>query len=317
MIPQVLGTVVLFLLSAGMIFLGVVVFVQGRGNLSGRMQTYIDPVETNLSRGTAISGFQEIRAKLNEWLSILVSPESEMKLMSAHWPITNVEYILLRWVATLMAFLLGWLAFQNLIPGLGLALLIFVTPPIFLRWSINRRQQRFNNQLVDVLVLLTGGIRAGYSFLQAMDHVIQELPPPVSVELGRVRHEIRLGVSIREALQSLAERMDNKDLSLVVTAIIISQQVGGNMTQMMEVVTDTIRARTRLFNEVQSLTSQQRFTGQLLTFLPVIVAGILFLVNPTYMSRIFDPQLIWLPIGAGVSILIGNIIVRSLVNFDY
>jgi tight adherence protein B len=250
-------------------------------------------------------------------LAILVPPKSEEKLLAAHWPITFVEYLLLRIGLMVVVFLLVWLITTEIIPGIILAVLIFFIPNLAMEWSIKNRKNKFDKQLIDDLVLLTGGIRAGFSFLQAMDHVVKEMPPPISVELNRVTQEVRLGVSLKDALSHLADRMDNKDLNLVVTTIVISQRVGGNMTEMMEIVTETIRTRTRLFSEVQSLTSNQRFTGQLLTFLPAIVAGVLFLINPSYMGNLFKPELIWLPIGALIMILIGNIIVRRLVKFDF
>jgi len=311
------GLGLLFVLAGGLVFYGIFFMFGGGGDIADRMQAYVRSVGSSTDQGREGQMLSGFRLRLNEWLSIFASEDLDMELMSADWQITYIEYTLLRLLGVVLSFLFGWIVFQSILPGVGLAILIYFLPAIALRMSVNRRQNRFDNQLVDVLVLLTGGIRAGYSFLQALDHVIQELPPPASVEFGRVRQEIRLGISMREALFNLSERMENQDLSLVITAITITQQVGGNMTQMMEVVTDTIRARNRLFSEVKSLTSQQRFTGQMLSLLPVLVGGILFLINPSYMSRIFDPRLIWLPVAAGISVIIGNIIIRRMVKVEY
>jgi tight adherence protein B len=164
---------------------------------------------------------------------------------------------------------------------------------------------------------MEGGIRAGYSLLQALELVIEELPPPASDEFRRVRQEVGLGLPLSEALVNLSNRMQNKDLSLVVTAININTQVGGNLTTMITVVTQTIRERIQLFSEIRVLTAQQRYTGYLLTLLPFLVGGMLFVLNPEYMSRIFEPELLCIPVGALASILLGNLIIRQMVKVDF
>jgi tight adherence protein B len=239
-----------------------------------------------------------------------------MQLMSAHWPITEVEFMLIRIFGVVIGFGLGALLFQSVLPGFGLAIIALILPSMFLRWSINRRRIRFNNQLVDALVLIEGGIRAGYSLLQALDLIISELPAPASEEFRRVKQEVGLGLPLSNALTNLTDRMQNADLTLVVTAININSQVGGNLTTMISVVTETIRERMRLFSEVRVLTAQQRYTGYMLTLLPFLVGGLLFVLNPEYMSRLFEREIICVPIGAIVSILLGNFVIRQMVKID-
>jgi tight adherence protein B len=185
-----------------------------------------------------------------------------------------------------------------------------------LRWSIKNRRTRFNQQLIDTLVLIEGGVRAGYSLLQAIDLVVDELQAPASEEFKRVRQEVGLGLPLSEALINLSDRMQNRDLTLVVTAININSQVGGNLTTMISVVTETIRERIQLFSEIRVLTAQQRYSGYLLTMLPFIVGAILFILNPEYMSRIFQPDFLCIPIGALLSILLGNLVIRQMVKMD-
>jgi tight adherence protein B len=159
---------------------------------------------------------------------------------------------------------------------------------------------------------MTGAVRAGYSLLQALSVVEQEIQAPASEEIGRVTREVELGRSLADALNAMARRMENDDLQLVVTSININQQVGGNMATMLEAVTATIRERQRLFGEIRAQTSQQRFTGVFLTLLPVIVGAVLLVINPQYMSTLFDVACI--PIGALVGIVIGNLFVRRMVD---
>ena len=205
---------------------------------------------------------------------------------------------------------------RDVVAGAGLALIAFFIPDLILRRAISQRRVNFGKQLVDVLVLMTGAVRAGYSLPQAIEVVSKEMKAPASDEFRRVRHEIGLGLSLTQALANLVARMENDDLYLVVTAININSQVGGNIVTMLEAVSTTIRERIRLFSEVLVLTSQQRFGSYILTFLPVAMAGAMFFINPEYMMRLFDPQIICIPIFAVIMVILGNIAVRRLAKID-
>ena len=209
------------------------------------------------------------RLRLNNMLSMFVSEQLSMQLLSANWPITETEYLLIRFWGAVLGLILGWAIFQSPFSGLGLAVIVYLIPSVYLRMSINRRQQAFERQLVDVLVLMNGAVRAGYSLLQSLDVVVREMKAPASDEFRRVRREVGLGLPINQALLNLTSRMQNDDLYLVVTAININQQVGGNLVTMLDAVTQTIRERIRLFAEVRVLTSQQRFNSYILTLIPI------------------------------------------------
>jgi tight adherence protein B len=224
---------------------------------------------------------------------------------------------LIRVALTFAGLLLGWLLFRSPISGIGMAVLAYLIPAIYLRNAITRRRLAFERQLVDVLVLMTGAVRAGYSLQQALDAVAREMHAPASEEFRRVIYEIGLGLPVSQALNNLSTRMQNGDLYLVVTAININYQVGGNLVTMLESVTKTIRERVRLFGEIRTLTSQQRFNSYILTLMPVGFAAILFILNPGYISTVFQPS-IWLcfPIGATISTILGNIVIRRLSKID-
>jgi tight adherence protein B len=143
------------------------------------------------------------------------------------------------------------------------------------------------------------------------------MQPPVSEEFRKVRREVGLGLSLQQALLNLHARMQNEDLYLVITAVNINMQVGGNLAVMLDVVTNTIRERSRLFSELRALTSQQRFSGYILTLLPFIIVAFLFVISPEYISRLFQPgALLCIPIGALVLMLLGNITVKLLSKID-
>jgi tight adherence protein B len=308
----------LIVLASGLTIWGVISALTTGEELQDRIQRYatVSELTDQQSIGQSRVSVRRFRIRLNNLLSILVSQKLAVQLLSAHWPITEVEFALIRIVGVLIAFGLGAILFRSPFSGLGFAIIAFILPGMYLRWSINRRRMNFNKQLVDSLVLIEGGVRAGYSLLQALDLVISELPAPTSEEFQRVKQEVGLGLPLSDALVNMTARMQNNDLSLVVTAININTQVGGNLTTMISVVTDTIRERIRLFSEIRVLTAQQRYTGYLLTLLPFLVGGLLFVLNPEYMARLFEREVICIPIGAFVSILMGNLVIRRMVRVD-
>jgi tight adherence protein B len=254
-----------------------------------------------------------LRIRLNAILSGLNSEKLALQLMQANWSMTVSEFVLIRLSITLGAGALGWLMTGSALPGTGLAMIAYIVPGIVLRRKISRRQVGFEKQLIDVLVLINGAVRAGFSLLQAIEVVVREMKPPASEEFKRVLRETALGVALPKALRNLAARMANDDLDLVVTAIEIQYQVGGNLATMLGAVTNTIRERVRLFGEVRVLTTQQRYTGYLLSVLPFFIGGMLFILNPEYMSRLFEPgPILCIPIGALIGILMGHFVIRRI-----
>jgi tight adherence protein B len=317
----------IFMLTAGLLLVGGIGYLILRlvsrvlttSEMRDRMQVYAVVTQPSLVREVRRGNpnLTRFRMRVNSFLSVLTSEELNVQLLSANWPITETEFILIKFWGSLGAFGLGWLASGSVIPGIGMGALAYMTPSILLKRAILKRRLQFENQLVDVLVLLTGAVQAGYSFQQALDFVIKEMKAPASDEFRRVKYEIGLGLPLNQALNNMTTRMQNDDLYLLVTAININAQVGGNMVNMMKAVTQTIRERVRLFGEVRVLTSQQRFNSYLLTFIPFGIAAVLFVINPEYISKVFEVS-IWLcfPIGALISIILGNIILRKVSKIE-
>lgn len=330
--------VLVILVAYGLIIYGLRdVFFAGQ-DIGSRLATYVNMPEETEQRQSGQrrrAGLVRFRLRLNNMLSGMASEKLNLQLMSANWPITETEYVLIRIAGVIVAFGLGWLVTKistvganieavglaamisrDVVAGIGLAVIAFFIPDLILRRSISQRRVNFGKQLVDVLVLMTGAVRAGYSLPQAIEVVSKELKAPASDEFRRVRHEIGLGLSLTQALANLVARMENDDLYLVVTAININSQVGGNIVTMLEAVSTTIRERVRLFSEVRVLTAQQRFGSYILTFLPVGMAAAMFFINPDYMMRLFDPQILCIPIAAVIMVILGNFAVRRLARID-
>lgn len=239
----------------------------------------------------------------------------ERQLIAADSKLTVTEYLLLR-VGVGLAFLLaGWFISGYALGGILLALIGAALPAIQLKRQQNQRLRLFAEQLPDFLNLVIGSLRAGYGLLQALTVVQDEMPEPMSTEFSRVIKETALGFSVGEALDHLVQRIDNEDLELIVTSIHIQTEVGGNLAEVMDTISHTIRDRIQLNGEIRVMTTQQRTTAAILSALPFIVGTLLMLINPTYMMRMFEPGLtLIIPIGAFLLIIVGNLVMNRLMK---
>lgn len=200
-------------------------------------------------------------------------------------------------------------------------------PRMYINFSANRRITRFNNQLGDTLNLWVNALRSGYSVLQGMETIATELPPPVSVEFERVVQEVRLGLSVEQALDNMLRRVPSEDLDLVVTAVNIQREVGGNLAEVLDSISFTIRERVRIQGEIRTLTAQGRISAWIISLLPVALGGLLYMINPEYVSELWvkeDPFIIpgvlpcgWIVVGfALIMIGLGAVAVRKMVQIE-
>lgn len=319
-----LGTILIFGLIA-IIGLGIVIFYLLRsggsgGELQERIEVYAtvpDYVQQQKSSRENPRLFR-LRRRLNSVLSSLGTEDLNLQLMRADWKITSTEFILIRLGVMLVGLVVGWLIFGSILSGLAMAILANLFPGILLRRSASRRQIKFEGQLVDVLVLITGAVKTGFSLLQAMEVVEREMQPPASDEFRRVHTEVGLGLSLSQALDNLSNRMENQDLDLVVTAVKIHNQVGGNLSTMLEAVTETVRERDRLFREARVITTQQRYTSYLISLLPIGIALLIFMINPDYIMQLFTSGIFYLfiPILAIVGIVAGHFVLQRITKIE-
>lgn len=307
--------IILGVLGIGFLLLGIYSLSVGKDAVRDRLTHYIEPPQGDTLHLSSHrrDQFSRFRYDLNKALSVFASEKLQLQLLRADWPITVIEFILIRMVVTGLVFAGGWFFTGSLLVALGLALIAYITPGTMLVVSIANRQRKFQDQLIDTLVLIRGAVQAGYSFLQSLDVVVSELPAPASEEFDRVKREIQLGLPMGQALLNLSTRMESDDLHMVVTAVIINNQVGGNLSTMLTAVTDTIRARIQLFGEVRALTSYARYTSTFLTLLPLITALIIYFINPTYFDKaLISPITQTIFFVAGINVILGNIWLRRI-----
>jgi tight adherence protein B len=270
---------------------------------------------TDQEGGTKGSG---LISRLNRLISQQAFAERISAMLArANAPLKVPEFVLITFGCAAMGGILGVLISGQLISAIGLGAAGFSAPFMYLRLSKNRRQRSFEDQLPDVLTMLVGGLRAGYSLLHSMDVVVEEMPSPASQEFRRVVQEVGLGLALEQALANLVRRMDSPDLDLIVTAINVQHEVGGNLATILETISSTIRERMRIHREIRSITAQQRLTGYVLAFLPFGLGGVLLVINPTYMMRLFEPgMMLCIPIGAVVMVMLGFMVIRKIVSIE-
>ena len=273
------------------------------------------------------SAYQEeeptgIRRLLRSFGRYLESPRwdlsLEMRMLRAGLPLRSGEFIVLCFAsATLLAMLFLLLGGGQLVAGVTGAVAGFFFPFILVNMKIARRMKAFNSQLGDALILIANSLRTGYSFMQASDMVAQEMRPPISSEFSRAVKEMNLGVTIEEALANLGKRINSEDLDLVLTAVLIQRQVGGNLSEVLDNIARTIRERVRIRGEIRTLTAQGRISGIIVSLLPVVLGLVIYLLNPEYVKLLFVHPVGKIMMGvAGLGQVIGIIVIRRIVDIE-
>ena len=200
----------------------------------------------------------------------------------------------------------------------------FMIPRFWLRRRKSSRLNAFNKQLPDTITLIANALRAGSSFLQAIELVVREARPPINIEFGRVIREVNLGLPFDVALENMVRRVKSEDFELMATAIAIQHQVGGNLAEILDSIAFTIRERVRIKGEINTLTAQQRLSGYVVAGLPIGLAAILFVIAPSFFQPMFDkpPDLLGIPVGVillvvgGVAMFIGFQVIRKIVDIE-
>lgn len=243
-------------------------------------------------------------------------------LARADMRLTVGEWLVARAAVVALSFVLGLLIGRWRVPdltllvGLGFGVLGYFAPNWYLKWRIRSRVKKFVNQLGDTITLMANSLRAGYSLLQAMDMVSKETSPPIADEFRRVVREIGLGINHQEAMAHLLRRIPSDDLDLMISAINIQHEVGGNLAQILDVIGHTIRERVRIKGEIGVLTAQQSISGYVISALPVVLGGALFLVSPAYISKMFVFPWVCMPIASGIMIAIGFFVMKKITDIE-
>lgn len=201
---------------------------------------------------------------------------------------------------------------------LFVALLGVVIPPLMIIRAKKKRVILFEKQLGDALLLIGNCLRSGFTFQQAMVNIAKDMPDPVSREFSRTVKEIRLGNSMEEALNNMVQRLPSTDLMLMVSAVQIQRQSGGNLLDILENISITIKDRLKLKDDIRVMTSSGRISSIVIGMLPIVIAGALMLINPAYLQTFFETSMgTGMLIGAAVMEVIGFLFIKKIVSIKY
>jgi tight adherence protein B len=296
------GTVGILLL-----LVGVIVTVRGERSLvEERLDVYteselIPGVTEDSSTATPVTDWVNQRVEKSGWGNRISRNLAQADLM-----LKPAEYLALMLIAAIGVGVVAWyFGGQEIVSGIIGAIIGLILPGIYIRRQKSRRLNRFNEQLQDMLNLVVNGLRAGFSTVQALEAVSRELPDPISSEFRRVVQEMQLGLSMEDALDNLLRRIPSSDLDFIIVAMNVQREVGGNLAEILDTISYTIRERVRIKGEIRVLTSQVIYSGRFISMLPLIVSLILWFINRDYMMTFFDNLICGIIMLSCAAILIG------------
>jgi tight adherence protein B len=290
----------------------------GRYAETGGMVTTVSADAAESAKKDRSSPLSDLANRMGEGTEVFAN--ISRNLARADLKFRPAEYIAVMIIAAIGTALVSLILTRSLLIAVPLGIGGAFIPGIYVKMTIGNRLKKFDNQLGDMLNLMVNGLRAGFSTLQAMEAVSRELPAPISVEFHRVVQEIQLGIPMEEALDHLLRRITSDDLDMVITAINVQREVGGNLAEILDTISYTIRERVRIRGEISALTAQGRATAWVISALPITLMALLFLVNRPYLMQFFNPETrmcgIPLLILAGIMIVTGFLITQKIVNID-
>jgi tight adherence protein B len=303
MTPMILlggGVIILILLIIGVI----VSVTSERSLVEERLGRYLEDEKQEEADKRSGGGIA------TEWLNRRVASSSmgdrvARELARADLKFKVAEYFALIFISTIATAFIAYLI-QPFIASAAIGAVIgFFLPRFYVKRQQTVRLIKFNDQLSDMLNLMVNGLRAGYSTMQALEAVSRELPTPISDEFRRVVQEMQIGISMEKALENLLRRIPSEDLDFVVTAINVQREVGGNLSEILDTISFTIRERVRIKGEIRVMTANVRTSATVLSMIPVFLSIALWFVSPEYIGSFFDrgPLCGWLAVGLIVGMI--------------
>jgi tight adherence protein B len=319
MSPLVVG-IVLIVIAVILLVLGFL--GTGESSVEERLSRYTEsgPMETEAPKeskpkSNPLTDYLDKTFSQSDWFENI-----SKDLARADLKLRPTEYISLMVLACLGTGLLSAVLFQSWVFVVVGGIIGLFIPGFYIRQKQKARLRQFENQIADMLNLTVNSLRAGYSILQALESVSKEMPVPTSAEIRRVVQEVQIGLTLDTALDNLLRRMNSADLKLVITAMNIQREVGGNLAEILDTISHTIRERVRIKGEISVMTAQQTYTGYLIALLPFILGGAIFVFNRSYVMRFVDEEsracgIPMLACGL-IMIIAGFLAVRKIVQID-
>lgn len=245
----------------------------------------------------------------------LISKDFANYIASSGLKLTATEFIYMWTGLTMVPMILVILVGGEILTAAALGIMGFAIPPILVGRARKKRTELFNKQLSESLIMIGNSIKGGFTFMQSMESIASDMQPPISTEFAKVLREVHYGVSQEDALKHMVERTQNRDLELLVSAVVTSAQVGSNLTDILDTISVTIRDRIKMKQDINTLTAQGRISGIIIGSLPVVLILALMVINPEYYEGFFDAT-----IGKVLIILsivmetVGFLLIKKIIN---
>ena len=294
---------------------------RSRNAIARRMRYYagdMDTMDKPQEKKTLAERFRGLLRSGGKLLSNIRHARGlDFRMQKAGIPLLGTEFLILMGLSAFLSAVIVSILTKKFFAGVLVAIVVVMAEWIYVLLKINRREASFTNQLGDCLMMVANAMRAGFSFLQAMELVSKEMEPPISDEFKHVMRDISLGASVERALDDMDKRVNSPDFSLVVTAVLIQQQVGGDLAHILDTISDTIQDRIKMRREVRTLTAQGRMSGWVLAALPFALAAFISVANPSYIEPLFTERIGQMAIGlAVVMVIFGFIVIQRIVDID-
>lgn len=257
---------------------------------------------------------EEEQKKKKEKLK-LVSKDFSNYIASSGIKLTASEFIYMWTGLTLLPMILIVVFGGNVLTAAAIAIIGFTVPPLLVVRSRKQREELFNKQLSEALVIMGNSIKGGFTFLQSVESVAEDMQPPISLEFAKVIREIHYGVNQEDALNHMVDRTQNKDLELLVSAVVTSSQVGSNLSEILDTISETIKDRIRIKQDINTFTAQGRVSGLIIGALPLVIVLAIMILNPDYYLGFFETLIGKVLIGISITLeTTGFVIIRKIIN---
>lgn len=307
----------IFFVLVGMFF----VKIKRLNNIDLRVKTFIpESINENETKDFEIKDFKTpsfIATIGKNFKGLPFNEKLKKQLLEAGLSLKSEDFYVIRIAAAVILFLITFLLGINLFVCL-IALPIGYWLPIYgVNYLRKRRLTRCVNQLAETLGIMANSLRAGFSFMQVMQMIGREMPDPIGPEFDRTVQEVSYGIPLERAFENMIKRLPDKNLEMVLSALIIQRKSGGNLAELIETMQETVRGRVRIKEEIQTLTAEGRISGIIITLLPIALGGYLYFSNPEYFGILIEEPLGWILLGFGsLSIFIGWLVIRKMVQIE-
>ncbi|HKL48467.1 MAG TPA: type II secretion system F family protein [Desulfuromonadales bacterium] len=243
--------------------------------------------------------------------------ELDRLLINAGVPLNTSAFVLICFTLGASGMILGSFLLPQITLAIALGVILFILPFLFLRIMESRNMARFEEQLPEALDLLARAVRSGHALSSGMEMVSEEMGPPIGREFETTIDEMNMGLSLKEALDNMTERVPSQDLRFFAVSVIIQKETGGNIAEIFDNLSRLIRERLQFRRQVKALTAEGRLSGLVLVVLPFLVFFIIYITNTEYVRLLWtDPVGIYMSVGAMIMMVIGMFFIKRIVSIE-